>query len=285
MAVSGAVVFPIQLPGGCISWRRFATLADVQGMFRRLIGIAYSGAAAPVSRLRGLQVYETDGAVEAAPVHPLDPGARHWCRKEVATLLHDRLTAGEPCVVALAHGLSFPLAHFRHHALESWDAFLRHFCEHWPTASDHMYVEFARDRNAPHAAAGAMRLCDTWTAPPRNLLEFDVPGSVARAAHAGIPWLKHLRDDRKLRWRTHFWPFDGFSVDAGRSVVAEVHPALVQRRYPEAGRNADQQAAYALAMWLKDMQARGALRDYFNPPLTLPERRQAQLEGWILGVR
>jgi len=27
------------------------------------------------------------------------------------------------------------------------------------------------------------------------------------------------------------------------------------------------------------------LSAYFNPPLTLPERRIAALEGWILGVR
>jgi hypothetical protein len=27
------------------------------------------------------------------------------------------------------------------------------------------------------------------------------------------------------------------------------------------------------------------LPGYFNPPLTLPERRIANLEGWILGVR
>jgi hypothetical protein len=36
---------------------------------------------------------------------------------------------------------------------------------------------------------------------------------------------------------------------------------------------------------MQEMHGRGALRDYFDPPLTLAERSIAALEGWILGVR
>jgi hypothetical protein len=32
------------------------------------------------------------------------------------------------------------------------------------------------------------------------------------------------------------------------------------------------------------MDSRGALSQYFNPPLTKKEKDQAKLEGWILGV-
>jgi hypothetical protein len=36
--------------------------------------------------------------------------------------------------------------------------------------------------------------------------------------------------------------------------------------------------------WLQEADRRGTLDRYFAPPLTLPERKQAELEGWILGV-
>ena len=78
---------------------------------------------------------------------------------------------------------------------------------------------------------------------------------------------------------------NGFAVAPGKSVITEVYPSLFRRRYAPAGRTADQHDAYSVAQWLKDMDTRGALGEYFNPPLTLPERHQAQREGWILGVR
>ncbi|CAA7624209.1 hypothetical protein [Magnetospirillum sp. SS-4] len=40
--------------------------------------------------------------------------------------------------------------------------------------------------------------------------------------HAGLPWLLFLR--RTLVTKIHFWPFDGWAVPLGRSVVAEVYP-------------------------------------------------------------
>ncbi len=43
--------------------------------------------------------------------------------------------------------------------------------------------------------------------------------------------------------------------------------------------------AYATARWMQEVQARGALPGYFEPPLTPAERSVAALEGWILGVR
>ena len=254
-------------------------------MFSRFIGINYSGAEAPVSRLRALQVYESDGTQDAAAVRPFDRGARNWCRKEIARYVHERLSTEPHCIIGIDHGFSFPLAYLRRHQLENWDAFLRHFCEHWPTARDHMYVDFVRDQAPPEDVAGELRLCECWTSSAKSVERVDQQSAAAMSTHAGIPWLKQLRDDRRLRARTHFWPFDGFTVEPGRSVIAEICPSLFRRRFPSADRNPAQQDAYAVATWFKDMNARGALRDYFNPPLTLPERRQAQLEGWILGVR
>ncbi|MCB1748979.1 MAG: hypothetical protein H6977_16900 [Gammaproteobacteria bacterium] len=253
--------------------------------FTRYIGIDYSGAEAPVSRLRALQVYACAGDAEAVAVEPYDRRARNWCRKEVARFVHESLLGDEPCIIGIDHGFAFPLSYYQRHELDSWDAFLGHFCETWRTDFDHMHVEFARRENPAGGSARELRLCERWTTGAKSVFHFDVQGSVAKSTHAGIPWLRQLRRDRKLRARTHFWPFDGFSVEPGKSVVAEIFPSLFRRRYRRAERTADEHDAFVVAAWLREMDTRGALREYFNPPLTLPERRQAALEGWILGVR
>lgn len=254
-------------------------------MFDRYIGIDYSGAEAPVSRLRALQVYACEPGTEARPVAPYDRGAKNWCRKEIARYLYEALRGPQTIVVGLDHGFSLPADYFARNGLDSWDTFLFHFAAHWPMDRDHMYVDFARREEPPGGAANELRLCEQWTAAAKSVFHFDVQGSVAKSTHAGIPWLKWLRKQPGVRSRTCFWPFDGFHVEEGRSVVAEVYPSLFRRRYPRGDRTNDQHDAYAVASWLRDMDARGALAEYFNPPLTLPERRQVKLEGWILGVR
>lgn len=253
--------------------------------FARYIGIDYSGAEAPVSRLRALQVYACAGADEVVAVPPFDRGARNWCRKEVARYVRECLLGDAPCVIGIDHGFAFPHDYFERNDLDSWDAFLRHFGDTWRTDFDHMHVDFVRREQPPGGAATELRLCERWTVGAKSVFHFDVQGSVAKSTHAGIPWLRQLRRDPKVRARTHFWPFDGFDVPPDRSVVAEVFPSLFRRRYARDARNADEHDAYCVASWLREMDARGALADYFNPPLTLKERRQARLEGWILGVR
>jgi hypothetical protein len=111
---------------------------------------------------------------------------------------------------------------------------------------------------------------------------FDVQGAVAKSTHAGLPWLRFIREH--CRQRVHFWPFDGWEIPAGHSVLAEVYPSLWMRRFPTEGRDADQQAAYVVAAWLHRMDVGGALERFFEPPVKRQERTLAQVEGWILGV-
>ena len=59
-------------------------------------------------------------------------------------------------------------------------------------------------------------------------IPFDVQGSVAKSTHAGLPWLRHLR--RECKRSVHFWPFDGWGIPEGSSVVAEIYPSLWTRR-------------------------------------------------------
>jgi len=82
----------------------------------------------------------------------------------------------------------------------------------------------------------------------------------------------------------HFWPFDGFEVPEGNSVIAEAYPAIYKRRFPKKDRSSDEHDAWSIAAWLQEADRRGTLDQCFAPPLTLSERKQAKLEGWILGV-
>ena len=41
----------------------------------------------------------------------------------------------------------------------------------------------------------------------KSVFHFDVPRSVSKSTHAGIPWLRFIR--LRLGARVHFWPFDG----------------------------------------------------------------------------
>ena len=111
---------------------------------------------------------------------------------------------------------------------------------------------------------------------------FDVNGSVAKSTHAGLPWLLKIREHAQSQ--VFFWPFDGWDPPADGHVIAEVYPSIFRNRYRRDGLKGDALDAFAVAMWLRDMDLRGALNQYFNPPLTQRERATAQLEGWILGV-
>ena len=54
--------------------------------------------------------------------------------------------------------------------------------------------------------------------------------------------------------------------------------------FPRPGLKGDALDAFAVAMWLRDMDGRGSLERFFDPPLTEDEKTVANLEGWILGV-
>jgi hypothetical protein len=73
------------------------------------------------------------------------------------------------------------------------------------------------------------RLTDERARGAKSVFQFDVQGSVAKSTHAGIPWLRFIR--QHLGSRVHFWPFDGWDVPAGRSAIAEVYPALWSRSF------------------------------------------------------
>lgn len=267
--------------------------------FDYFIGIDYSGAETAMSRLKGLQAYAAQpgrGDVQAWASPTLSNNGQrvNWTRREIAERLLQEVRKGTRFLAGIDHGFSMPLSYFSRYRLESWPDFLTDFALHWPTHHDHVYVDFVRDGDLyrsgdappPGTRTGnsdEFRLTERWTSSAKSVFLFDVQGSVAKSTHAGIPWVKWLRDEAGDR--LHVWPFDGWAIPPGKPVLVEVYPSIFRNRYEREGRTLDQQDAYATARWMRDMAGRGALDGYFCPPITLAERAVADLEGWIFGVR
>jgi hypothetical protein len=264
-------------------------MASIHGpIFDRYIGIDYSGAQTPVSSLKGLRVYLADCAAPPVEVPPPPSPRKYWTRRGIGEWLVERL--GEPArtLVGIDHGFSFPMQYFERYGLPlDWPAFLEDFHRHWPTDEDHMYVDFVREGVRGHGAARSgnprwLRLTERRARTAKSVFRFDVPGSVAKSTHAGLPWLLCIR--HRAPGRVHFWPFDGWEVPERRSVVAEVYPSLWRRNFSAEERTPDQHDAYSVANWMRNTDREGRLGDVFLPHLTPDERAQAQIEGWILGI-
>ena len=255
---------------------------------RPYIGIDYSGAQTPTVSLKGLRVYLAKG--EGAPIEVLPPPSprKYWTRKGVAHWLIERLADDVPTLVGIDHGFSFPLRYFEVHGLEpDWPAFLDDFQHHWPTDEDKTSVDFVRDGSADNGAARTgnarwRRLTEERAGGAKSVFHFDVQGQVAKSTHAGIPWLRFIRQE--LGARVHFWPFDGWDIPVGQSAIAEVYPALWSRCFAREDRTGDQHDAYSIAAWLSRADWDGALSGFLKPSLSSPEAAVALVEGWILGV-
>ncbi len=256
-------------------------------LFERYIGVDYSGASSPTSSLRGLRVYAATPLESPVEVQPPRSAKTYWTRRGVAAFLARELSGEARTLVGIDHGFSFPLAYFEKHKLaRGWPAFLDDFQQHWPCDGDHVCVDFVRYGSHGHGAARTgsskwRRLAEIRTE-AKSVFHFDVPGSVAKSTHAGLPWLRYLR--QQLGARVHFWPFDGWEPSGDRSVIAEVYPSLWKGLFPMPDLTGDQQDAFSVAAWMQREDRAGALPPHFTPALTEQDRETAEIEGWILGL-
>ncbi len=256
-------------------------------VFIRHIGIDYSGAETPVASLKGLRVYMAEDEASPVEVQPPPSPRKYWTRRGIAEWLVERLAEDIPTLVGIDHGFSFPLRYFEHHHLPpDWQEFLDDFQHYWPT-DENIYVDFVRYGSVGDGAARGgnsrwRRLTEERAGSAKSVFHFDVQGSVAKSTHAGIPWLRFIR--QRLGSRVHFWPFDGWDIPAGRSAIAEVYPALWSRGFARENRTGDQHDAFSIAARLSRADRDGSLAAFLKPDLTPPERTVAQVEGWILGV-
>jgi hypothetical protein len=256
--------------------------------FHSYIGIDYSGAQTADDSLKGLRVYEADAESLPREVLP-PPGVRkYWTRRGLAGWLEERLSGEVPTLVGIDHAFSFPLRYFEVHRLPpDWDAFLDDFHVHWPTHEHNAPVDFVRlgvvgDGGSRSGSARWRRLAEERTR-AKSVFHFDVPGSVAKSTHAGLPWLRILR--RKWGKNVHFWPFDGWEIPAGKSALAEIYPSLWSKNFPREDRTPDQHDACSAAAWLRKADQDGCLEGLWKPDLLPGEYHVAKVEGWILGVK
>jgi len=256
--------------------------------FGQYIGIDYSGAAAPISSLKGLWIYIATRELPPVEVLPPPSPRKYWTRRGIAEWLVELLSKDGPTLVGIDHAFSFPLRYFEtYHLLPDWPAFLDDFQKHWPTDDDNTSVDDVRyglcgSGSARTGDARWRRLTDIRVG-AKSVFHFDVPGSVAKSTHAGLPWLRYIRQG--ARGRVHFWPFDGWEIPPGRSAIVEVYPSLWSRGFPREERTPDQHDAYCVAAWMRQADLNGSLTEFFEPTLTPVERTRAQVEGWILGIK
>jgi hypothetical protein len=205
-------------------------------------------------------------------VSPVGP-RKYWSRRGIASWLRGELLNGPATIVGMDHAFSFPLAYFKRHGLPlDWPGFLDDFQRHCPADQENISVDFIRDgiAGSSNRCAGEpswLRLTEQWTASAKSVFLFDVQGAVAKATHAGLPWLRYLR--RQCNGKISFWPFDGWDVPQGQSLVVEVYPSLWMKRFPRENRNGDQHAAYAAAAWLRRADLNGFLPNFFHPPIEM----------------
>ena len=256
-------------------------------LFERYVGIDYSGATTSTDSLKGLRVFASTPFAPPREVQPPPSPRRYWTRREIAEWLARELASGVRTLVGIDHGFSFPIKYFEKYQLAlDWPAFLDDFQRHWPTDEDNLYVDFIRD--GPHGNGKARTGNSKWRritevrTGGKSVFHFDCQGSVAKSTHAGIPWLRYLRN--RLGAKAHFWPFDGWDPGDTKSVIAEVYPRLWKGLFDVPGLTPDQQDAYSAAAWMRREDQAGSLPQCFSPGLSEEEEKVARIEGWILGL-
>jgi hypothetical protein len=258
-------------------------------MFERYVGVDYSGAQTPTSSLKGLRVYQASRNSEATEVPPPPSPRKYWTRKEVATWLVSVLREGPATFVGIDHAFSFPIQYFARHGLpHDWPKFLDDFRLHWPTDGDHTYVDFIReDRHGTGASrSGSVRwrrLTEIRARTAKSVFHFDCQGTVAKSTHAGLPWLRYIR--QQLGAKVFFWPFDGWRPPDGVSVIAEVYPALWNKAFGRSDRTGNQHDAFVVAEWARLRDGSASLHPFFAPTLSEEDKATAQIEGWIFGLK
>ena len=254
--------------------------------FERYIGIDYSGAATPSTSLKGLRIYAATLMQTPTEILPPPGPRKYWTRRGLAEWLAVELRDEQATLVGIDHAFSFPLRYFETHRIpRDWPGFLTDFQQHWPADGEGVSVESIRRSlhgNGVRNGDARWRRLTEQRSRAKSVFHFDVQGSVAKSTHAGLPWLRYLR--QQLGPRVHFWPFDGWMPPHGRSVIAEVYPSLSSKSIPSEDRTPDQHDAFSVARWMQGNDIADAMDIYFNPHMPLAERQQANIEGWILGV-
>ena len=153
---------------------------------------------------RALRVCRFTWPTVRAPAQEVAPPAsprKYWTRRGIAEWLVAKLCEGPATLVGIDHGFSFPIKYFEKSTVSAdWPAFLDDFQQHWPT-DEYIYVDFVRDGSDGNGAVRSgdprWRRITEMRVRAKSVFHFDVQGSVAKSTHAGIPWLRYIRQNAK----------------------------------------------------------------------------------------
>jgi hypothetical protein len=256
-------------------------------LFKQYVGVDYSGAKTAGSRLSGLRVYVSSREEGPTEAHDASSPSGLWSRRNLAAWLITQISGDQPTLVGIDHGFSFPLQYFdRYRLAHNWVSFLEDFQRHWPTDNEQTSVDLVRKglcgNGSGRSGDARWRRLTERRAKAKSVFHFDVPGSVAKSTHAGLPWLRSIRLQVP---KVHFWPFDSWDLPLGRSAIVEIYPSLWSRELARESRNDDQHDAFSASSWMRRADRDGTLASFLCPELTDEERNCASIEGWILGIK
>lgn len=131
-----------------------------------------------------------------------------------------------------------------------------------------------------HASFEEFRLVEKRIKGCKPIFKIGGLGTVGLQSLCGMPYLPHIRTvclERHIR--LHCWPFDGWRPQGSAHSLVEWYPAIQNQGQKSHGND-----ALACVEWARDMDDQGRLSTYFVPRLSKPEKAQAALEGWVLGI-
>ena len=135
------------------------------------------------------------------------------------------------------------------------------------------------------------RVCDIRATGAKTVWQLAYSGSVGSQMLLGLPVLKRLTEDPRIRGRAAIWPFQtGLRTPAAPAVIAEVYPSLLReqvRARRRKGEILDSAQVRVNAEAFARLDAGGGLAPLLAgaPCLTAEERWVVETEeAWILGL-
>ncbi|WP_458119653.1 hypothetical protein [Paenibacillus sp. Z6-24] len=271
-------------------------------LFQKYIGIDYSGAERPDSRIRGLAVAEADEAGSYRLLYPppdrtsrsiniLPAKAGWWSRRSLYIWLRDQLlNSSERMIIGIDAGLSYPITQLDRLQLADWDQFLQWSNRTWKTTRLTMKDS---KQQADYINSTDKRLVEREFIPStKSVTDLDrvsgMQGAVSYSTHTILPWIGRLRRYQKHGMKVHFWPYDGLDISADHHVIVEGYPSLYRRRIEEDGWSAaiseHERDACCIARWMQQRDQSHTLEPYLKlATLSADEHRLIRREGWVLG--
>lgn len=138
------------------------------------------------------------------------------------------------------------------------------------------------------AGLAERRLCEQRLRRSQPVWKLYTSGAVGSQTLVGIPRLSRLLAHPLVAGRAAVWPFQtGLKPPPEPlTIFAEIYPSL-RIAEARAGEVKDAAQVRTIARWLRDLDRKGRLEEYFAGPPDLSEQQRRQVEqeeGWILGL-